>query len=1003
MEKKKTNKKNPVKLSVKSRLGVLKNNVLDEQLTTKKPFPIVGIGASAGGLEAYEQFFKNMPSDSGIAFVLIPHLDPGHSSMMPDLLKRFTHMKVVEAQDGMAVEPDHAYVIPPNKDMAIFNGVLQLTQPEKTRGLRMPIDFILRSLAEDQGDNAVCVILSGTGTDGSLGLRAVHGAGGITMVQDADTAKYEGMPRSALDTGLADYVLPVDKMPGQLMNYLKKLTAKKVRPISISEKAPTSLQKILMILRSQTGHDFPHYKKTTIFRRVEKRMDVHNIEDAAVYVRYLQDHPDEVQMLFKEFLIGVTSFFRDADAFEVLVKKVLPKVLEDKSEDYLVRVWVPGCASGEEVYSIAMLFREYMDEVKREYKLQIFGTDIDEDAIRQARSGTYPDNVAVDLTPERLKRFFVKDETGFRIKKEIRENVIFAVQNVIKDAPFTKIDLISCRNLLIYLEPELQNRLIPLFHYSLKPGGALFLGTSESIGKYTDLFNVLDKRWKFFQAKGTPPTQGALLGGPWNFEPAVREPAEEGKKARKLSITEVTQRALLDAFVPPSVMVNDKGEILYIHGQTGKFLEPPPGQPTLSILDMAREGLRFELRSALHGALSKKKEMKYAALKVKMNGGYRPVNLTVKPLPGAETEGLFLVVFEEVAPQVKVKGAGEAKQKPPKKYESRLQDLEQDLAYTKESLQATIEELQAANEELRSTNEEFQSTNEELQSTNEELETSKEELQSVNEELVTVNSELQAKIEQLSRTEGDMKALLDSVNIGTIFLDSNFYIKRFTSQATKVFNLIASDIGRPIADIRSNLDTYDNLTEDAQRVLDTLQPVEMELKTKDQNWYLMRVMPSRSPENMIDGVVATFTNISKMKNMEDERQKMTRIAHELAESIVETMTEPLLVLDKELKVVSSNRAFYRTFNAAKEETENKFIYDLVNHQWNNPKLKAMLEEVVVHDRAFVDFEVVHDFQGKERKTLLFTARKMDFGGQDKELILFTIKVGLDKNNRRAEA
>jgi two-component system CheB/CheR fusion protein len=958
----------------------------------KKHFPIVAIGASAGGLEAFEQFFKYMPSDSGIAFVLIPHLDPGHSSMMPELLKRFTHMNVAEAGDGETIEPNHAYVIPPNRDMAVFNGTLQLTEPEKTRGLRMPIDFFFRSLAEDQGENAVCIILSGTGSDGTLGLRAVHGAGGITMVQTAETAKYEGMPRSAIDTGLADYVLPVEKMPAQLMSYLNKTTAKKARLLSIAEKAPTSLQKILMILRSQIGHDFTRYKKTTISRRIEKRMDLHNIEDITVYVRYLQEHPEEVQLLFKEFLIGVTSFFRDPDAFEVLREKGLPRILEGKPDDYLVRAWVPGCATGEEVYSLAMLFREYLDEAKKDFKLQIFGTDIDEDAIRQARTGIYPDNVAADLTPGRLKRFFVKDEAGYRVKKEIRETVIFAVQNVIKDAPFTKLDLVSCRNLLIYLEPDLQNRLIPLLHYSLKPGGALFLGTSESIGKFTDLFNAIDKRWKFFQAKGAPSAQAALLTGPWNFEPGVREVAEDTQKTKRVSINDLTQRALLDAFVPPSVMVNDKGEILYIHGQTGRYLEPPPGQPTLSIIDMAREGLRFELRSALHSAVSRKKEMRYTALKVKMNGGYRSVNLTVRPLPGAETEGLFLVVFEEPQPVLKPKKGEEKKEKPSEKHEKRIHDLEQDLSYTKESLQATIEELQATNEELRSTNEEFQSTNEELQSTNEELETSKEELQSVNEELVTVNSELQSKIEQLSRTESDMKALLDSVNIGTIFLDSDLFIRRFTAQATKVFNLIGADVGRPIADIRSNLEGYDNLVEDARKVLDTLQPVELELKTKDDNWYLMRVIPSRTPDNSIDGAVATFTNITKMKKGEGERHKTASAARRFAEGIVETVTEPLLVLDRDLRVVSANRSFYEMFKTAREEIEKKFIFDLGNRQWDVPKLKTMLGKVLSQNRSFEDGEIEYDYPGTGRKTIHFNARKIDFiGDPEKEMILFAIK------------
>ncbi|HYB20295.1 MAG TPA: chemotaxis protein CheB, partial [Thermodesulfobacteriota bacterium] len=914
------------------------------QKTEDKSFPIVGMGASAGGLEAFEQFFKQMPSESGLAFVLIPHLDPGHSSMMVDLMKRVTRMQVLEARDDMRVEPDHVYVIPPNKDMAMSNAKLQLTQPERTRGVRMPIDFFLRSLAEDQGDNAIGIILSGTGSDGSLGLRAIHGAGGMIMVQDADNAKYEGMPQSALATGLADYVLPTGKMPEQLLAYVKKTYFKKERPISISAKAPTSLQKIMTILRTQTGHDFSSYKKSTIYRRVEKRMDVHNVEDLPHYIRYLQENSEEVQMLFKELLIGVTSFFRDHDAFEILKKKVLPQLLEGKPEDYQVRVWVPGCASGEEVYSLAIVFREYMDEAKREFKVQIFGTDIDEEAIRLARIGAYPDNIAIDVTPVRLKRFFLKDEGGYRIKKDIRETVVFAVQNVIKDAPFTKLDLLSCRNLLIYLEPELQNRLIPLFHYSLRPGGVLFLGSSETIGKFSDLFKLVDKKWKFFTSRGVSPAQvGTLAGLPWAYERG-QEAEAEVRKTRKISVAEVTQKILLEAFVPPSVIVNDKGEITYIHGQTGNYLEPSQGQPSLNILDMAREGLQFELRSALHNAVSKKKEM-HKTLRVRTNHEHRQVNLTVKPLAGREAEGLFLVVFEDAKPEPRVKKEEQAvKEMPSKRGEKRQAELAEELAFTKESLQATIEELQAANEELRSTNEEYQSTNEELQSTNEELETSKEELQSVNEELVTVNSELESKIDQLSRTENDMKALLDSINISTIFLDTELRIKRFTSQAMKVFSLISSDIGRPLGDIRSGLN-YDNLLADSQKVLDTLQTVEMEVETKDQRCLLTRIMPSRTPENVIDGVVITFTDVSQMKSAEAEMMQSKQRLLEILESIA----DGFFTLDGEWKFTFVNPVAEKLWEKSQEEMIGRSFWEIAPQAKEAPfsrHLKKAMEEKV---------------------------------------------------------
>ncbi len=918
--------------------------------TTGKPFPIVGIGASAGGLEAFEQFFKNMPPDSGMAFILVPHLDPGHASMMPDLLKRFTRMKVVEIADGTKTVPNQVYVVPPNRDMAICEGILQLTQPEKTRGLRMPIDCFLRSLSEDQAENAICIILSGTGTDGSMGLRSIHGAGGMTMVQSTDTARYEGMPRSALDTGLADFVLPVEKMPEQLLAYVKKISSKKTRPISIVEKAPTALQKVLMTLRSHTGHDFSYYKKTTIYRRIEKRMDVHNIEDITQYVRYLHERPDEVQTLFKELLIGVTSFFRDPEAFEILKTKLLPRLLEGKPDDYQLRIWAPACATGEEAYSIAIVVREYLEHAKRNMKFQVFGTDIDEEAIRRARTGSYPDNIAIDVSPDRLKRFFAKDEFGFTIKKEIRESVVFAVQNVIKDAPFTKLDLVCCRNLLIYLEPELQNRLLPLFGFALKPGGILFLGSSETIGKFSDLFITQDKKWKFFQTPASPAGQTTQVTAmPWYVEKGSRELAEEAQRRKKPTITEVSKQLLLETFVPPSVVVNDRGDILYIHGQTGKYLEPAPGQATLNVLEMARGGMHFELRSGLHMAANKKREAKFAGLNVKTNGGTQTINMRVKPLSGSDMEGLYLIVFEDVAVPLKQKEP-EVKAKHQSKYQDRVRALEQDLAYTKESLQATIEELQATNEELRSTNEEHQSTNEELQSTNEELETSKEELQSVNEELVTVNSELQAKIDQLSRTESDMKALLESINIGTIFLDTELHIKRFTGQATNIFHLIPTDIGRPIGDIRSQLD-YDNLAKDAEHVLETLQPSEFEMQTKDNHWYLMRVQPSRTPENIIDGVAVTFTDIDKMKNAEAGVISSKQQLFETLESI----KDGFFALDREWRFSYVNQEAEQFLGKSRAELIGKSIWECFEESVSSKVYQEFHR--AVKDREAVVFEV----------------------------------------------
>jgi two-component system, chemotaxis family, CheB/CheR fusion protein len=826
-------------------------------------FPVVGMGASAGGLEAFTSFFKNMPSDGHMAFILVVHLDPGHTSMMPELLKRYTKMDVIEAKDGMSVMPDCVYVIPPNKDMSIFGRVLQVSEPAEVRGLRMPIDSFFRSLADDQGEKAISVILSGTGSDGTLGMRAIHGAGGMCMVQDPETARYDGMPRSAIITGLADYVLPVEKMPEQLQAYVRQYYPKKPGKILfLSDKGLTAIQKILAILRARTGHDFSHYKKTTILRRIERRMSIHQIADAVAYAQFIQEHPEEIQILFKELLIRVTSFFRDPDAFSILENKILPDLIEKKPETYTVRVWVPGCGTGEEAYSIAILLRECMQETKSDFKVQIFGTDIDEDSIAQARTGLYPANISQDVSARRLKRYFVKEETGFRIRNEIREWMVFAVQNVISDAPFTKLDLVSCRNLLIYLDLELQSKLIPMFHYSLRPGGALFLGSSETVGNFGELFSTFDRKWKIFRRTDAPsPYHAGVFTGFGMGGTGAAHAADEAAKARRISFPEIARKVLLENFAPPSVIVGERGDILYVHGQTGKFLEPSQGQPSMNVIDMAREGLKVQIRAALHRAVAKDEDVVMRSLQVKTDGQVQPTDVTVRPIRMSDAEQkVFIVVFEAVGRAVKE----QKKLKAPttgKGRDARIEELERELTYTRENLQASIEELQASNEELKSTNEEFQSTNEEFQSTNEELETSKEELQSVNEELITVNTELQSKIDQLTGSENDMKNILDNVNTGIIFLDTHLRIKRFNSEAARVINLISTDVGRPLGHISSNL-RYETLFEDALRVIETLVPKEVPVETKDGRPYLLRINPYRTTGNVISGVVMTFTEIT---------------------------------------------------------------------------------------------------------------------------------------------
>ncbi len=846
-------------------------------------FPIVGIGASAGGLEAFELFFNNMPPDCGMAFVLVQHLDPTHKSILTDLIRSFTRMSVTEVRDGMKVEPDNIYVIPPNSDMAILHGSLHLMEPSAPRGLRQPIDFFFRSLSEDRKEKAICIVLSGSGTEGTLGLREIKGQGGMVMVQDPSTAKYDGMPRSAIGTGLVDYVLPPGKMPEQLIAYVQHPFTKEPGKAPETEPdATSSLQKILIMIRSKTGHDFSYYKQSTIIRRIERRMAIHEVDNLSDYLRYLQKYADEVDTLFKELLIGVTNFFRDKEAFEHLKKKVIPHLCKDKGEENgSIRVWVPGCSTGEEAYSLAILFQEQTEQTERECKVQIFATDIDSGAIETARAGLYPHGIAVDVQAERLRRFFNKQDGAYRVKKNVRDMVVFALQNVITDPPFSKIDLISCRNLLIYMGSELQKRILPVFHYSLGKGGYLFLGTSETVGEFSDLFSAVDRKWKIFRRRDAEPVGAIPLELVPHAMPAGNVPMlVEPKGPRlimRLSNQELVERSLLETYGASGVLINEKADILYFHGPTSKYMDPPEGEAHFNALAMAKEDLKLELANVIRKGLSRKKLVRQENVRIKASEDGL-VNLIVIPiLEPPSKRGLFMVVFEEVKPQPAERGAKEVSDADAKGSAVKVKELEHQLASTREYLQTTIEELETSNEELKSTNEELQSANEELQSTNEELETSKEEQQSVNEELVTVNSELQQKIDALSKANDDMTNLLAATQIGTIFLDTDLNIQRFTPPAKKIVNLIDGDVGRPIRHIVHNLD-YERLVEDAEEVLRTLRSKDVEVQTTsgNGNWYSMRVHPYRTIHNVIEGVVVTFIDVSDRKRAELKLQESER-------------------------------------------------------------------------------------------------------------------------------
>lgn len=844
--------------------------------TTHAGYPIVGIGASAGGLEALKAFFRAMPPDAGVAFVLVVHLDPTHVSILPELLQKHTQMPVCQAVDGAEVKPNHVYVIPPNNDLKIMNTRLLLMEPMRPRGANLPIDSFFRSLAQDQGRNAVCIILSGTGSDGTLGVKAVKGEIGMVMVQDEESAKYEGMPRSAINTGLADYVMPPNEMPGQLIKYVSHATPTSAPRINPDEgPVPAALQKIFAVLRAHTNHDFSHYKKNTICRRIERRMNVHQIDDISEYVRYMQGSDREVSVLFKELLIGVTNFFRDPEAFDTLRDRILPKLLADKPNEYAVRVWVPGCASGEEAYSAAIVLHECMEQMGRHFHVQVFATDIDDDAIDVARGGVYPESIAVDVEPERLKRYFSKEDDGqYRVRKLIREMLVFAPQNVVRDPPFTKLDLLCCRNLLIYMDGELQKKLLPVFHYSLKPDGILFLGSSETIGVATELFATVNKKWKIFRRKRATTGVHPVLDFPAPPDSyAARELAvpETVQRAEELSALQLVETILRQSDMPPCAIVNDAGDVVYVHGRTGKFLELAEGKASVNIVEMARHGLKGELAAGIRQVATRAEEVVIRGLAVDYNGGKVNVDITIRPiLEQSSMHGLMMVLFEEVAPDQKA-----AKPKPKRKVVKRQtksnEELIKELQYTKETLQTTVEELETSNEELKSTNEELQSTNEELQSTNEELETSKEELQSLNEEAATVNAELQARIDELSQANDDVKNLLDSTEVATIFLDTDLRVRRFTPRATEIIPLEASDLGRPISHLVSKIADLD-IAVCSEKVLDDLAAQKHEVNSSEGRHYLTKFRPYRTVANVMTvwwSHLKTSPNLSMRKQIVD--------------------------------------------------------------------------------------------------------------------------------------
>jgi two-component system, chemotaxis family, CheB/CheR fusion protein len=866
-------------------------------------FPIVGIGASAGGLEALEQFLSNVPEKSGMAFIVIQHLDPTQKGMLPELLQRISLMQVFQVKDRMTVKPNCVYVIPPNKSMSILNGVLHLFEPVEARGLRLPIDFFLRSLADDRHERSIGLILSGMGSDGSSGIRAIKERNGIVMVQEPSDAKFDSMPRNAIDSVLVDIVAPANLLPERLIEFLKHIPIVR-SDLDLEIKDKSSLDKIIILLRTYTGNDFSLYKKNTIYRRIERRMGVHKIDKISSYVHFLQENPIEVNILFKELMIGVTHFFRDAEVWENLKERVIPDIISDLQPGSILRAWVPGCSTGEEAYSLAIVFKEVVEKVNPHggFSLQIFATDLDNDAIEIARKGIFPSNIVADVSPARLHRFFLTTDDGYFINSEIRETIVFAQHNIIMHPPFTKIDILSCRNLLIYLEPELQKKLLNLFFYSLNSKGIMVLGSSETLGTQNHLFSVLDGKLKIF--KRTVSTMvPELFDFPSTYtrnRPTSIEKLSPEKSS--INIQTLADQLLLQHFAPASVIVNENGDIIYINGHTGKYLEPAVGKANVNIFAMLREGLRNEFPVAFRKAIMKKETVVLQNVKVGTNGNAQRLNISIQWIEKPEPLcGMIMIIFTDVP------GLGENKLqeiKVKKRTKSEKQsELEKELKYTREKMQDTLEEMQSSQEELKSSNEELQSTNEELQSTNEELTSSKEEMQSLNEELQTLNAELQSKVDEFSRVNNDMKNLLDSTDIATLFLDKELNIRRFTFQATKIIKLIKGDIGRPFTDLVTDL-IYPDLSSDALEVLKTLVFIQKPIPTKDGRWFNIRIMPYRTLDDRIDGLVITFINISELKKVE---LKLNEI-EQLNELLFNSNSAILIELSTDLKITDVNPA-----------------------------------------------------------------------------------------------
>jgi len=989
----------------RNKTGQAKESISEHSRAAKavsRRLSIVGIGASAGGFEAFSQLLGHLPGDTGMAFVLVQHLDPTHESKLSELLSRTSPIPVHEIKHGVKVEPNHIYVIPQNVDLRLAGGHLRLTK-RTGKAPHMPVDSFFRSLAEELKDLAIGVVLSGNGSDGTLGLQAIKGEGGITFAQNKESAKFFGMPGSAIASGCIDFTLSPEAIAKELArtaNHPLLRTAGGDRgawtelpdPEILFRDTDGEMGAVFGLLRSRAGVDFSWYKPTTIRRRILRRMVVHKIETLPAYLRMLQSNPAEVDALFNDILISVTGFFRDPRAYQALKRRVFPKLVKKRRPaEGALRVWVCGCSTGEEAYSLAIALLEFLEETKTHLQVQIFATDISDAALDKARAGVYPENIAGDLTPERLRRFFVKHNGDYRVNKSLRDICVFARQNVLADPPFSHLDLISCRNVLIYFGRDLQKRVLPTFNYALKPAGFLILGSSETVTASTDLFSLIDHRNKIYAKKNSHLGHGPLLvTRPVHDERPITQFAPSpglGSEPKGSNLQDQVDRIVLARFSPAAVVIDRQMEVLQFRGRTSNYLEHSPGAASLNLMKLVRDSLMLDLRAAVAKVIRSGTAVKQNGLRLRHNGQTTEVSVEIVPfqVPPA-TEQFYLVLFEEAPARAAGRLLSERDRKAAAKNQKIAQrqevlKLEEELGWTRESLQAIIEEQEATNEELKSANEEIQSSNEELQSTNEELETAKEELQSTNEELTTLNEELQNRNAELGQVNNDLTNLLSSVHMAIIMLGNDLTVRRFTPMAERVFNLIPTDVGRRLSDMNRSIVVPD-LDLLLQQVIDSLTFVDREVQDGTGRWYSLRIRPYRTSDNKIDGAVLLLVDIDEHKRAIEEMMMMVK--------------QPLIALQGDLRVKKANAKFYDTFGTAPEETENRYVYELGGGQWNIPQLRSLLEEVLPRNQRVNDYRVEAEFPGLGRRIMMLNARKFYEEGRGLPLILLLIDDVTDK-------